>query len=115
MKRRHPPIIATWLISHWGDKYRRDALVGDLIEEYQRGRSDAWYWMQVGLALCASAGSALRPRLPTLCKIVLWWCALFVVGVETKTVLPVFIALDPSFYWLILGGPRPQRRAGQSK
>jgi hypothetical protein len=65
--------------------------------------------MQVALALCASAGGALRPRLPTLCKIVLWWCALFVVGVETKSAVPLFVALDPNFYWLIQGGPRLQR------
>jgi hypothetical protein len=97
MQKRQPPFIATWLISHWGDKYRRDALVGDLMEEYQRGRSDAWYWMQVVLALRASAA---------LCRIVLWWCVLFVVGYETKSVMPLFLALDPGIYRLIFGRRR---------
>ena len=105
MKEHHPPFIATWLISHWGDKYRREALVGDLIEEYQRGRSDAWYWMQVARALCAGATSGL-PRGAVLYRMVVWLCVLFVVGHETKSAVPLFFALDPGLYWLILGRRR---------
>jgi signal peptidase I len=52
--RTRPPIVATWLLERLGDKYRRDALTGDLLEEYQRGRSNAWYWRQVLCALIAS-------------------------------------------------------------
>jgi hypothetical protein len=110
MSNRHPPFIATWLISHWGDEYRRDALVGDLIEEYQRGRSDAWYWTQVGVALCIGAVSGLR-RNAVGYRIVLWWLVLFAVGSETRSVVPLFFALDPAINWLIRGGPRRRRAA----
>jgi signal peptidase I len=66
MKRARPPTLATWFLDRLGDKYRRDALVGDLLEEYRRGRSNAWYWRQVLWAMIASGRSALRPRGPGL-------------------------------------------------
>jgi hypothetical protein len=71
MNRRGPPIFATWLLQHLGDKYRRVALVGDLIEEYRRGRSNAWYWRQVLFAMFASGSNVLR-RTPMLRAVVLW-------------------------------------------
>jgi hypothetical protein len=46
MNVRQPPRLAVWLVSHLALSHQRDALVGDLFEEYQRGRSPAWYWKQ---------------------------------------------------------------------
>ena len=48
---RVPPRLATWLLLSLGSGPFADALVGDLIEEYQRGRSGYWYWRQVAMAL----------------------------------------------------------------
>jgi preprotein translocase subunit SecY len=47
-----PPSVATWLLKHLGR--RNDALAGDLLEEYRRGRSAAWYWRQVLTAIVVS-------------------------------------------------------------
>jgi preprotein translocase subunit SecY len=48
--------MATWLLQHAanGD----EALVGDLIEEYRRRRSDSWYWGQVLMAVVVHGSKA---------------------------------------------------------
>jgi preprotein translocase subunit SecY len=45
MTATRPPALATWLLTHAARG--NDALVGDLLEEHRRRRSDAWYWRQV--------------------------------------------------------------------
>jgi hypothetical protein len=49
MRDRRPPLMATWLLAKCGTS---PSLIGDLEEQFQRGRSKAWYWRQ---ALRASA------------------------------------------------------------
>jgi len=39
-----------------------DALVGDVVEEYRRGRSRGWYWRQVIVAILVSARQDVRRR-----------------------------------------------------
>jgi signal peptidase I len=65
---RTPPRLATWLLSRYSCAYRRDALIGDLAEEYDRGRAPAWYWLQALQAIAAAALKALQRRR--------WLCAL---------------------------------------
>jgi preprotein translocase subunit SecY len=45
MTEEQPPTLATWLLKRAARG--NEALVGDLLEEYRRGRSTAWYWRQV--------------------------------------------------------------------
>jgi preprotein translocase subunit SecY len=45
MTDEQPPALATWLLNRAARG--NEALVGDLLEEYRRGRSPAWYWRQV--------------------------------------------------------------------
>lgn len=56
MKSSQPPSVATWLLLHLASGQDRDALVGDLIEEYRRGRSESWYWRQVLIAIVDHSG-----------------------------------------------------------
>jgi hypothetical protein len=49
MTLRRPPVVASWLFTHLTDP--DEGLVGDLIEEYQRRPSRAWYWRQVTIAI----------------------------------------------------------------
>jgi hypothetical protein len=42
-----PPTTATWMLKHLVLGDRNEALEGDLLEEFQRGRSVSWYWRQV--------------------------------------------------------------------
>ena len=64
MTTRIPPRLATWLLTHLGPTFRRESLVGDLLEEYQRGRTSGWYWRQTGAALLISASGLFRVQLP---------------------------------------------------
>ena len=63
MRKRSPPAVATWLLAHFASDYQRDALAGDLIEQYDLGRSRCWYWKQVVAALLVAGAQVLRPAL----------------------------------------------------
>jgi hypothetical protein len=61
-----PPRIATWLLERLGPDYRNESLSGDLFEEYQQGRTRAWYWRQAVVAICIGRAMRLRGLLPRL-------------------------------------------------
>jgi hypothetical protein len=46
-----PPLLATWLLTHFTSDGRSESLIGDLIEQYRGGRSSAWYWRQAVTAI----------------------------------------------------------------
>jgi len=48
MRHRKPPGVATWFLNRFSSS---EALVGDMIEEYRRGRSRVWYWRQTSVAV----------------------------------------------------------------
>jgi len=108
MKPSIPPRVATWLLQRFGRPYRRDALLGDLSEEYAHGRSRGWYWRQVVCALAAHWRSASWRRLPVMLGIVTWWSVLLVLTFAFVWPLILF-ALDPSLYLLL----RRRRRLGR--
>jgi hypothetical protein len=60
VKPSKPPALAAWMLEHllWGGK--NEALAGDLLEEFQRRRSTAWYWRQVLFAIFDGISGALR-------------------------------------------------------
>jgi hypothetical protein len=52
-----PPVLASWLLEHSGADA---AIAGDIIEEYAKGRTPAWFWKQ---AIVASVRIAFRQRI----------------------------------------------------
>lgn len=58
MRHRNPPRIATWLLTRLSDC--DDALVGDMAEEYRRGRSRLWFWRQTGIAVLRTTVADVR-------------------------------------------------------
>ena len=62
MKPIHPPSLATKLLELLVPQRTSEALLGDLIEQFESGRSRRWYWRQVILALAISAGREARTR-----------------------------------------------------
>jgi non-heme chloroperoxidase len=52
--------LAVWLVERVAFGRKNEALAGDLLEELAHGRSAAWLWRQVGLAIGAGALSTLR-------------------------------------------------------
>jgi hypothetical protein len=51
MRRIEPPATATWMLEHFTPGECNEALAGDLLEEFQNGRTAGWYWSQVLLAI----------------------------------------------------------------
>ena len=72
---RRPPFLATLILERLGAD--DDALVGDLLEEYRRRRSRAWYWSQAlaGVAL-RSSKHIVREPLTALAAITAGWAVL---------------------------------------
>jgi hypothetical protein len=63
MSDRVPPKFAFWLLEQWGSPYHNESLAGDLLEQYQEGRSRAWCWGQVTAAIVIARARFIR-RLP---------------------------------------------------
>ena len=47
MRRLSSICVATWILDHATPGSRNESLAGDLMEEFQSGRSAFWYWRQV--------------------------------------------------------------------
>lgn len=60
MSDRTPPKVALWLLRQCGLAYHAESLAGDLIEEYRRGRSLSWLWLQVAAAVRVALMRFLR-------------------------------------------------------
>lgn len=69
MNARRPPSVAVWLLDRFGYTDENPALAGDILEEFQRGRSAAWYWRQAFMAM--ARGSRRRTRF-----VRIYWLAL---------------------------------------
>lgn len=52
--------VAIWLLERLGPKYRREALAGDLIEEFSHRRSLTWLWCRVLQAVSLGFGTTGR-------------------------------------------------------
>ena len=75
MNRMEPPRIASWMLGHFMPEGCNEALTGDLLESYRKGRSRGWYWWQVIAALAiAWIHSLVRHRLVLAFACV--WCML---------------------------------------
>jgi hypothetical protein len=80
-----PSRLATWLLQRWGSGPKPEALTGDLIEQYQRGRSHAWYWRQVLRAILVGAIQDLRDhKLVAVRSLAICWTALFFLSSFTE-------------------------------
>src|SRR5215831_2947059 len=60
MSHSKPPALATWLLEHTHFGSAHSVIAGDLHEEFHRGRSAAWYWRQVLMAIVVGCASDVR-------------------------------------------------------
>jgi hypothetical protein len=60
MKSSPAPTLATRFLNHFGSGPTNDTLIGDLLEEYVSGRSRAWYWRQVLMAILVGSYRDIR-------------------------------------------------------
>ncbi len=57
---KRTPFLPTWLLKHLGCSSDNDAVMGDLSERYQQGKTAAWYWKQTLVAVIVSAFDEVR-------------------------------------------------------
>jgi hypothetical protein len=72
MSRMEPPPIASWILEHCIPGQRDQALAGDLLEEFQGGRSHGWYWRQALAAVLVGWIKYLGNRSSLIVFAVLW-------------------------------------------
>ena len=105
MRPMQPPTAATWLLNKFG--CTNDALKGDLVEEYGQGRSIAWYWRQVLVAIAVGFSTEVSAhKLLALRAIITGWTAIYLleraVGItfwKWYGRLLLAHALMPTFWW----------------
>ncbi len=72
MTHREPPPSAVWILEHLASGHRDEALAGDLLEVFQSGRSNGWYWRQAMEACGVSWLESIRARTSLLVFALLW-------------------------------------------
>lgn len=74
MKTSKPPFIAAWLLDRFGADPQLDAIAGDLLEQYQLGRSRFWYWREAITAITVGTCAAFRdhPRVMLRALVIGW-------------------------------------------
>jgi hypothetical protein len=96
-----PPRLAVWLLRNFASSPNNESLIGDLNERLRQGRSRAWYWRQVGIALVIGARTQLVGRDRVFMRQMLTWTlvlvGVFSLGVWTgKSLLPNLETLSPA-------------------
>jgi hypothetical protein len=96
MRSSKPPAMATWLLEHLIPGGRTKELAGDLLEQFSQGRSVAWYWRQVFVALLVGLSKEL---------LILW----VAVGVTTLSTYVLFqswgrVVITPVFEAIVRPG-----------
>jgi hypothetical protein len=83
------------VLEHFVFGNKNEALTGDLLEEYQRRRSNSWYWRQVFGAILAGLASELRAE----------WCAAGPATVWAFGLTTVWVCFVPEYWppfpWII--------------
>src|SRR5579863_8843545 len=72
MNRLAPPLIALWILERLSPAERDEALAGDLLEEFQSGRSNGWFWRQALAAWAGAWGRYIARRRSLLLFALLW-------------------------------------------
>jgi hypothetical protein len=60
MRSSQPPKLATWILQRFASGRDKEPLLGDLVEEYNSGRSRSWFWRQMITAVLVDSYSQVR-------------------------------------------------------
>jgi hypothetical protein len=93
MRTSHPPSIAAWILHRLGPAPETEAIAGDLIEQYQQGRSRLWYWREVIVAILTGTWSEVQQHsLLLLVAIAMAWILALIYH---QFVTPVYLLTVP--------------------
>jgi len=99
---RQPPRFATWLLNRLDCGNNVESLLGDLVESYRQGRSDAWYWRQVLRAVLTSACHHIGShKLLALRAIVVGYVVSEALAYSTGALVSRFVAGDKALLILL--------------
>ncbi|HEX4051188.1 MAG TPA: hypothetical protein VHY19_09940 [Steroidobacteraceae bacterium] len=76
MNARVAPRAATWLLERLGNGPRIEPLIGDLVEQFESGRSRIWFWRQATGALGRNFLEVLQTHAPSFIVAVIAGCLL---------------------------------------
>ena len=60
MTRPAPPRLASWLLQRFAFGPRRESLIGDIVEQYEQGRSSLWFQRQTLATVFIGSATFLR-------------------------------------------------------
>jgi len=92
-ERSRPPALAAWLLRHMCRNEVHASLVGDLLERFDEGESDGWFWRQVLTIVLIRASNGLRAHWPQILfsiaggVILLFWGWRLLIGVLGETLI----------------------------
>ncbi|MGA2191522.1 MAG: hypothetical protein ABSH33_23675 [Steroidobacteraceae bacterium] len=68
MSQQIPPRVALWIVERCGPNYQGESLTGDLIEQFQLGKSRWWFWKEAAAAVLIAQFRRIQeiPLLPAL-------------------------------------------------
>lgn len=92
MNLRKPPALATHLLGLSHCAKQNPSLIGDLLEEYQAGRSSAWYWRQIIRAIATGFVSNPSPSTNYVIGILLGWV------LQSGLTATIWLTLPLAFY-----------------
>jgi hypothetical protein len=100
MTSAQPPRLATWLLKAFASPVRNENIHGDLVEQYAEGRSGAWYWWQVLIAIAVDSYRLKTAWSVGLVIGVLWALGNWM-GARQPHHMPVLWALGPGSFSVI--------------
>jgi hypothetical protein len=89
MNLRKPPRLASWLLNRLGFPESNPPLAGDMLEEFQSGRSRAWYWRQtIGVIAARARNNARDSRDGLIAVFFGWFAQAIIAGILWRFHLP---------------------------
>jgi len=94
-----PPLLATWMLRLVVGSHS-ESLEGDLLEGWRSGRSRAWYWRQVLVAVSPQRSLTVSPLIRLGSTVAA--LAITALGVLLIIVLGVVVAAGEKSWWSLL-------------
>jgi hypothetical protein len=108
MNHSRVPVVAAWMLEHFGSDPMNENVMGDLAEQFAHGRTRAWYWRQALRAIVVSFFKEIRRhKVRALCAITLGWFVLLSWRLSVPKLMHLMSTGDGRFerdnYFIIVG------------
>lgn len=87
-----PPRLASWLLRRLADGPTRESLIGDIDEQFARGRTSSWYWRQALSAILVGVARGVRHHRPLVIRSVILTWGIVIAWVESTWMLYLWVS-----------------------